>query len=316
MVRNTVILLLALLLLSGCGDFTAGPRFDGDVYSIAGLLISGQAISAQHPVYLTKSADIQSFDPKDIFVLEADLEIIELDTGKSWSLTPILDLAEFKIKWIDPAENIIQPEYSYRIQVQVPGFDKLISAETVVPPRVILNPDYYKHNVAGEGYSTEQENMGYVVHNQSDLRYPLALNTLDKAGTFNYLAELYCLEPFSTDLEFTTPILGLTNPTAEMEDAYNRGGMGFRKISYMGRFASSLQPEYEDNYILLKDYRNAFIFYGRYRASAYIVDENYYRYKYMPEGYLYGGVQNALGYFGSASGGVMYVKVVKTPPDI
>ena len=104
MVRNIVIAFLALLLLSGCGDFTSGPRFEGDVYAIAGLLIAGQAISAKHPVYITRSSDIQSFDPMDLFVLEADVDILELDTGKSWSLSPMLDIEEFKVKWIDLAE--------------------------------------------------------------------------------------------------------------------------------------------------------------------------------------------------------------------
>jgi hypothetical protein len=80
--------------------------------------------------------------------------------------------------------------------------------------------------------------------------------------------------------------------------------------------ASSIQPEYTDNYIVLRDYRQAFVFFGNYKVSAYITDDNYYRYKYMPEGYLYGGVQNALGYFGSASGSVFYTKVVKQTPAI
>lgn len=313
MVKYIATVFLALLLLSGCEDFTSGPRFEGDVYTIAGLLVADKAISAEHPVYLTRSADIASFDPMDIFVMEADIQIIELDTGKSWSLSPILDTQEYKVKWIDPAANIIQPEHSYRIQVQVPGYDQVISAETTVPARAILNPDYYQHNVEGEGYSLNADPMGEVVFDVADIRYPLALNTLDRAETFNLLIDLYCLEPFSTDLEFTTPIFGLTHPRANMEDVYNRSGTGFRRITSIGRFASGIQPEYEDNYILLKDYRQAFIFYGRYRVSTYIVDENYYRYKYMPEGYLYGGVQNALGYFGSACGGVMYVRVVKAP---
>lgn len=316
MVRSMIIALLAVLLFCGCADFTAGPRFEGDVYAIAALLMAGNAINAEHPVYLTRSAGIESFDPMELFVLEADIQIFELDTGKSWALSPMLDLEKFKVKWIDTAQNIIQPEHSYRIQVQVPGYDQLISAETTVPPCAILNPDYYGHNVAGEGYSFNAGTMGEVVFEGADLRYPLALNTLDKGGTFNFMAELYCMEEFSTDLEFTTPIFGLTHPSADLEDIYNSSGMGFRKISQMGKFVSSVPPEYEDNYILFKDYRSAFIFYGRYQVSAYIVDNNLYRYRYMPEGYLYGGVHNALGYFGSASGGLMYVKVVKAAPGI
>jgi hypothetical protein len=42
-----------------------------------------------------------------------------------------------------------------------------------------------------------------------------------------------------------------------------------------------------------------------------MLDDNYYSYRSKPEGYYYGGVTNALGCFGSASGGVMYTKIVK-----
>lgn len=316
MVRYILLIALALMLLSGCDDFTAGPRFDGDVYSIAAMLVSGKSISMEHPVYITRSTDIGSFDPMNIFVTEAEVKITELDSKKSWNLSLMLDIEELKLKWVDENNNIIQPEFSYRIEVQVPGYDLLISAETTVPPAVEVNPDYLGHNVDLEGYTFDPQNMGYLVYDQSDLRYPVAVNTFDNGGSFNFRTEFYCLEPFSTDLEFTYPVFGATNPTEEMEDVYYSTGEGLRRINFLSRMTSQVQPEHSDNYILLRDYRQAFIFYGRYRVSAYITDDNYYRYQYTPEGYLYGGVENALGYFGSASGAVMYVKVVKQAPAI
>jgi len=317
MVRIIIVLTALLLLLSACADFTSGPRFDGDVYTIAGLLVAGQAISSEYPLYITKSADIESFDPLDIFVTEADVRIIEMcdeDTVQTWNLSPILDLVEYKVKWIDEAENVILPEYTYRVEVQIPGNENTISAETTVPPAVELNPDYYGHNVEGEGFSFTEDQMGYVVHNNSDVRYPLAINTGSRTETFNMVSELFCLEPFSTDLEFTTPIFGQTHASEDLEDSYYGEGEGFRRVMIMGRFVPKIQPEYQDNYILVKNYRQGYIFYGRYRVKVYITDDNYYKYKYMPEGYLHGGVQNGLGYFGSASGGVMYARVVKTAP--
>lgn len=314
MVRYIFILLVAMLLLSACSDFTSGPRFDGEVITIAGLLVAGQTISAENPVYITRSTDIDSFDPMNIFVTEAEVRIIELDTDTVWALNPILDLTEFRVKWIDEAENLIVPEYSYRIEVRVPGNETVISAETTVPYTVELNPDFYGYNVAGEGYSFSEDEMGSVVHNTADIRYPLALNTFDRTERRNLVAELYCMEPFSTELEYTTAVFGQTNPTEDMEDAYYSPGEGFRRIMIMGRFVPVLHPEHQENYILVRNFRQGFIFYGRYRVKAYITDDNYYKYKYMPEGYLHGGVQNGLGYFGSASGGVMYVRVVKEAP--
>jgi hypothetical protein len=319
MVRYIITLFAVMILLSACSDFTSGPRFEGDVYSIAGLLVAGESIDNEHPVYITQSADIESFNPMTIFVTEADVRIIEMcdeDTMQTWNLSPSIDLAELKVKWIDEAANVIVPEYTYRIEVTIPGFDGTISAQTTVPPAVELNPDYYGHNVAGEGYSFSEDQMGYIVHSESDTRYPLALNTFEQTGTRNVVSELYCLEPFSTDLEFTTPVFGQTNPSEDLEDTYYSPGEGFRRIMIMGMFTPAQLGEHEDNYIVVRNFRQGFIFFGRYRVKVYTTDDNYYKYKYMPEGYLHGGVQNGLGYFGSASGGVMYARVVKTAPAI
>jgi hypothetical protein len=46
-------------------------------------------------------------------------------------------------------------------------------------------------------------------------------------------------------------------------------------------------------------------------VTAYVIDDNYYYYKFMTDGYLHGGVVNALGCFGSKSGGTMFTKIVK-----
>ena len=316
MVRYILVSLVALLLLAGCESYTSGPRFEGDVYSIAGMLISGKPINAEHPIYITRSSDIDSFDPMNIFVTEAVVEITDLDTNESWLLSQSVDMEQMKLKWVDPAGHIIQPLHSYRIEVTIPGYDKTISAQTTVPQTVEINTDYFGHNVEGEGFSADPENPSYMVYEESDLRYPLGINTFDVAGSQNVMVEMFCLEEFSTDLEFTTTILGSSNPTEDMEDEYYSSGEGIRRISFLAKMASSIQPEYTDNYIVLRDYRQAFVFFGNYKVSAYITDDNYYRYKYMPEGYLYGGVQNALGYFGSASGSVFYTKVVKQTPAI
>ncbi len=311
MVRNTILLFLLALLLFSCESYTSSPRFEGDVFTIAALLKTGKTISVEDPLYITKSALIEDFNPFDIFVMDATATVTNLDTGHSWMLEPFVDLSQMKLKWIDPAENIILSETRYRVQIQIPGYDKDISAETLTPPTVELVPDYYGHNLPTEGYSFSPEEPAATPYAQLDIRYPLALNTFDNGGTQNFMAELFCLEPFSTSLEYTTPIMGMTHATEDMESAYYSSGEGLRRIRFLGRFFSTVPPQYEDNFILLKDYRIGFIFYGKYRVSVYITDDNFYKYQYMPDGYLHGGVQNALGYFGSASGGVMYIDVTK-----
>ncbi|MCK9557957.1 MAG: hypothetical protein PHQ78_05600 [Candidatus Cloacimonetes bacterium] len=96
-----------------------------------------------------------------------------------------------------------------------------------------------------------------------------------------------------------------------MEEAYNAAGEGIRRIWFMSRFVAGPQAEQEGSYIVLRDYRQGYVFSGRYKVTMMVTDANYFKYNFMPEGYLHGGVTYALGYFGSASGGTLYTKIVK-----
>ncbi|MDI3504676.1 MAG: hypothetical protein PWP64_1612 [Candidatus Cloacimonadota bacterium] len=313
MVKFLWIFAIALICLSACDDFTSSPRFEGDVYTLAALLKAGKPISISDPVYITKSSLISEFDPYEMFISEAEVKITEKQSNTSWYLEPQVDLEEMKLKWIDPDAHIIQAEHDYQISITIPGYDPVISAETRVPPVVEVVPDFYGYNIASEGYSFSPEDQSGEYYDQIDVRYPIALNTKDREDSFNLFAEIFCLEEFSTDLEYTTAVLGMTHVTEDMESSYYSSGESLRRILFLGRFDSIPQDGEEDNFILVKDYRQGFIFYGKYRVSVYVTDDNHYRYHYMPEGYLHGGVQNALGYFGSASGGVMYIEVLKAP---
>lgn len=307
----SLIVLIAALLLSSCTKFTAPERFDGEVYSIAGLLVSGQQIDAEHPIYITRSETLADFDPMSLFVTDAVVVIKDITANLQWTLDVYPDLTAMKIKYVDNGNHIIQPQHRYRIEVQIPGHDGLISAETVVPVAVQLVPDFMQNNIAGEGYSLYSTPMPTIKYNDVDRKYPLAMNTGAYAGPVNFMAEMYCLEEFSTELEFTNPVFGMDHPDAGMEDSYNAGGESIRRIQFIGPYVSKAQEGLADNYLVIKDYRQAFVFYGNYRVTLWAADDNYYRYTYMPEGYFHGGVQGALGFFGSVSGGTLFAKIIK-----
>lgn len=301
------ILLLGLLILQSCEN-TSQPRFEGDTYSVAGLLVANQAISLEHPVYVTRSSAIEDFDPLQLFVFDAEVLIRDLDTEAEFQLQPALD--EMKVKYIDPEAHVIQPEHRYRIEVRVPGYAPLIWAETTVPPSVQLLPDPWGTDPAGTGYSFDPASANATPFSAVDSQYPVVLNTGAVSGDFNFFGQIYCLEDFSTDLEFTTTVLGIEHPDESLREVYEAGG-AFRRITFLYPFTTQTLPGYEGNFLVLDDYAFSFVLYGRYSVSAYIVDDNYYRYTYMQDGYLHGGIHNALGYFGAASGGVMYIKIVK-----
>lgn len=308
MVRKSIYaLLLLLLVLTGCQN-TSGPRFEGEVHTLAGLLVAGKPIGLEYPVYVTRSSAIDDFNPLEIFVWNAEITVWDLDSGLEFELTPALH--DFKFKYIDTAENIIQPEHRYRIEVRIPGFDKLISAETTVPPCINAEPDPYNANPPGVGWSLDPNTENQVRFSRIDSDFPAIANTGSHSGNMYLLSEIYCLEDFSTDLEYTSQMLENQNPPPEMEEVYNAGRPP-RRINIMYRFNSAPLPGLPDNYIVLNNYSAAFFFYGRYRVRMRIVDVNYFNYNFMEEGYLHGGVSNALGYFGSASSSDMFGRVVK-----
>ncbi len=304
--------ILLVLLLASC-DNTSGPRFEGDVYTIAGLLFSGKTVDLENPVYVTRSSTIEEFNALEIFVADATVTVKDLTAQTEFSLQPTLD--EFKVKYTDPANTIIMADHTYRIEVQVPGYDKLIWAETTVPPIAVPVSDLYGTHPAGTGYSLDPETENRIPFTEIDSQYPIVLRTSEVTGeskAYNFFSEVYCLEEFSTALEFTVAVFGITNPDPSLEEAYNNGSIGFRRINMLGRFTSDPQPDLEGNYLLMSDYSFSFALFGKYRVKAYIIDDNYYRYSYMSSGYLHGGVVNGTGYFGSASGGVMYTRISKT----
>lgn len=307
--RHILLLLILLIGLSAC-DYTSKPRFEGDVYTVAGLLVAGKSISTENPVFVTRSASIEDFDPFELFVPDANVVVIDLATQERWELEVALDPTRGFV-YIDPQSRTVQAERSYRLEVEVPGYDKLIWGETTVPMQVIPVTDLYNDNPPGTGWSLDPADSNTVKYSLLDSQYPIALGTGSATGNFNFMAEVYCREPFSTDLEWTTPIFGITNLDESLEPIYNSNGQSFRRVQFMGVFTPQSKPGVTGNYLFLPDYGTSVAFYGRYRISAFIIDDNYYEYSYRPEGYFYGGIHNALGYFGSASGADYYARVIK-----
>lgn len=303
------LLIILLFSLSAC-EFTSKPRFEGEVYTVAGLLVAGESISTENPIFVTRSISLEDFDPFELFVEDAEVTVIDLQTNERWELEEALDPSRGFI-YVDPQNRIIQPLQSYRLEVRIDGKPELIWAETTVPQAVTPVMDFYQNNPPGTGWSLDPETANTVQYSILDQQYPIVLGTGAQAGDFNFMAEIYCREPFSTDLEWTTPIFGITNLDESLEPIYNSNGQSFRRINVMGIYTSKSQPGMDGNYLVLPDYATSVAFYGRYRVSAYIIDDNYYEYSYRPEGYFYGGINNALGYFGSASGADFYARVVK-----
>lgn len=313
-----ILLIAFTLILSACSDFVSPERFTKQHYTLNGILKAGETISFANPVWIGKSAALSEINSSELFVNDAVVRILMTSVSgdtMSFYLTPFVfqipDSDRQVTFYIDPEQHIIQPEYTYRIEVTIPDYDKLIFAETTVPKTAELIPNFNFTPPAGQGFTLNpSDSTTFIRYTEVDLYYPVTLR-VDGYQSVNFMVELFCREEFSTALEFTTVFMGQENPPAELESNYYQiSGESIRRINIMSRFISK---QYTDGnwYVSLTDYRQAFVFYGRYQVTAYIMDDNFFKYKYMPEGYYYGGVHNALGCFGSATGGVMYTRIAK-----
>lgn len=315
------IMIIAVLFgLAACDNNVSGPRFTGDTYSLSGLLVSGSPVDAEHPVFITKSSSLEDFSFTELFVPNATIRIFEITNGDTTAvldLEPVVDLGQNdnlqipKIKYLDPSGHLIQAGIRYRVEANIPGYSKSIWAETVVPAQVSLETDFLDQNISLEGYSLDPATQDSIAFEGLDSRYPLAVNTGNYTGNLNMFIEIYCMEEFSTDLEWTIPVFGITNPDSSIAWIYNSSGDSMRRISIVAKYVARYFSAQNGNYAMLQDFAQAIAFYGRYRFTVYSVDENYFSYLYKTDGYLNGGVHNALGYFGSASGGKLYTRVVK-----
>jgi len=318
--RNLIFSILFLLIsifLTGCSDFVSSDRFTQSHYTLNAILKAGETIGLENPVWVGKSSSLSNLNSAELFVTDATVTITQISPANdtlSFTLVPVIfpmpDSDRTIVFYADPVAHIIQPDFTYRVEVTIPGYNKTIRAETKVPKTAVVFPNFNYNPPAGEGYSFNPADSTFIHYPEVDLHYPVTVR-VDGAQSVNYMVELYCLEEFSTDLEFTTVFLGQEHPTEELRsNYYQASGETIRRINIMSRFYSKQHTD-GNWYVSLTDYRQAFVFYGRYRVTAYVMDDNYYKYTYMPEGYFYGGVQNGLGCFGSVSGGVMYTKIVK-----
>jgi hypothetical protein len=310
------------ILLTSCTDFVSPKRFTEPHYTVNALLKSGTSISQENPVSICK---VPGLNLSEVFVLDAIVTIKEYQKNpatnnydiltKQFNLTLGLNPVDamFVPCYFDPANNLIQSGFKYHIDVTIPGYDKIISADTIVPEAAELVPNFNYTPTAGQGYTTDPaDTLASIPFSQVDLNYPVSVKLVgaDRQQTVNFIVELYCREEFSTQLEYTTAFMGLEHPTEADEDNYYSSGDTIRRFMIMSKFISKQHTDGKW-YVSWTDYRQAFGFYGKYRVTALVLDENYWNYRSKPEGYYYGGVKNAFGCFGSASGGVMYTKIVK-----
>jgi len=303
------IIIIVIILITAC-DLTSPERFERDELVIAGYLQAGKPVSIDNPIFIGKTVSTEGGNFEDVFIDSAFVTIENIDEVITDTLQ--FGFSEFKIGYYND-DLVIKAGNTYKIMVETEIDSMLIYAYafTTVPDSIYLDLDYNDLVTVEYGFADEyDEILPQIPYDEIEDNFPVYSRYDDGSVVYTYY-NYYCLEEFSTDLEFTEPIMGYEHLEEDDEESYNSPlSRNMRESSMIWRY-QPLQDDEGNWYLLEETYDGGFSYYGRYRLTIYSVDQNFYTYKYHSESHLYGGIVGGIGYFGSVSGEDFYTKVTK-----
>jgi len=305
------ILILILIFLLGCDDYTSGVRYEEAVYTLTGLLYEGNTVTSDKPLFIGRSVEAYGGNLNDVIIDDAVVMLYNLTRNDSiqlqFAITPPQNENDLPaIGYHDPGGNfLIYANETYYIKADIPDGDTYITLEatTTVPDSIVAN--VVQDTSFTSDPQTEYPQLSFETANQD---HPLTIGTFSPE-TVKMVVEFYCQEEYDTAFYIQDYPGAGDHP--DDEDDYEDPVHGFpRRLWYFTEYNPN--PTEED-YFLITDsgYKVNFIFYGDYRLTLKSVDPNYYNFLYMTNNYLHGGVVNGFGYFGSISEDVIFTEVVE-----
>ena len=298
-------LLITIILLANftaCADLTSGRRFHEPYMVIAGTIIAGEPISRDNPIFIGRTIDVNGGNLLDLFIANATVFIEEVESEQRQQLFPVPivigDIFNISMGYFDPTGNfIIKPGKTYRLTAIV-GVDT-VWAETTVPDEFTVLENFgYIQNLS--------ETFPQMSHSDIDRYFPIEIS-VGRQENKRVFIEFYCLEKWENAYYVLSDFLGSTPiNAADYENPMNGAP---RRMTDFGVYFPSQR---DGQYIIRTPFNQLhFIFFGKYRVTVKIVDENFHTYRYKSEGFFHGGVNNGIGFFGSASRQVLFTEIVR-----
>lgn len=299
-----IIALFALSFLYCSDDLTSDKRYKNDTYYfVTGYLRAGKPVTIDYPIRIGRTIKhSDTLDLRQVMLTEnADVKIIDTETGAEFPLIPTpLSSGQF-LGYYDPDGALLpEPGKKYKFQAQIDT--SIIEGETVIPQQLdYLGPNDVFSADTSDGFPEYEfknyENNPVIVkalQNQQD----------DERVTLFFQA--YCLEEWQ-DAEYNEDWDFFDEEKPDDKDEYENPISGEpRRIEFMAKYV----PE-ENGVIEESGYDAMFVYYGRYKFTVYNIDDNFYNYHYKTEGFNFGGLKNAVGFFGSVNGYELYTKILK-----
>ncbi|MCK9328914.1 MAG: hypothetical protein M0Q94_03465 [Candidatus Cloacimonetes bacterium] len=294
-----LVLIFCLMILISCNQNTSGIRFENDYIVVSGMLYGGEYITQENPIFIGKTIDISNGNLLDFYYSDAEVKIIEDSTGKSINLEFFIQNQGNKvlIGYYDPTESfLIDFGKTYNLIAYVN--DDSVWASTKIPDDFSILPN--------EGFTYNPEaDFPQMIYDDIDNQYPVQISVKEGIETVLY-EEYYCLESWYNAYY----IQDMFEEKPETESDYEDSMTGYpRKAISYGRYL----PKIVDNEFLIRIpfVKSGFTFYGKHQVTLSLIDNNYFYYLYKTQGYFQGGVNNGIGYFGSASRKKLYTNIIE-----
>lgn len=305
------LLIIILITLTACDDYTSGVRYKEPVYTLTGLLYKGETVTAERAIFIGRSINAYEGNLTEVIIDDASVILYNQTRNDSvqleFVLVPPENEAELpQIGYYDPTGSfVIYASETYRIQADIPVESSFLRLEatTTIPDSIVAN--VLQDTAFTEDPLAEFPALHYETANQ---QHPLNIGTFSPESV-KLKFEFYCLEDYY-NAYYIQDFPG-AEATPEDEEEYEDPIWGFpRKVWYYAIYAPNPTNE---GYYLIRDsgYKINFIFYGNYRITVSSIDDNYYNFLYMTNNYLHGGIVNGYGYFGSVCEDVIYTNVVE-----
>jgi len=294
-----LLIILAVIFLYACVKLTSGKRFQNDYIVMSGNIFAGEYITLKEPIFIGKTIDVNDINIVDLFVYNAKVYILDKENKNRQDLIFGAEIDEniFNVGYYDPTESFMIESGRTYLLVAIVGQDSVWAETTVPDPFSILE---------NEGF-TDDKNSDFpeIVHSRIDDLYPIKLKVSDQDEKAVYI-EYYCLEDWENAFYILSDYLG-EKPQSALEYENTMSGSPRKNTSL------NIYLPKEDQTIETINNQFHFIFYGSYKVSVHIVDDNFLKYRYKSMGYFHGGINNGIGFFGSMSRKLLYTNINPSP---
>ncbi|MBN1327632.1 MAG: DUF4249 family protein [Candidatus Cloacimonetes bacterium] len=305
------IVIMSVILLSGCEQLTSTRRFTEDhYYVVTGKLYENLPVTPERAIFIGKTIPAEGGNLMEMLISDAAVQITDLQSNVVYPLEFVNEINgnSLNIGYYDASETLVpQAQKQYRLEAVF--YDNLTEsidslwAVTTVPQPIEIEIDSLVFTA-----DTTLTGWPELVYETANLEHPLTIKAEDGSQQQLYFL-FYCLENWQ-NARYINPFADHDYPDDEEE--YEDPTYGYpRKIEYFNLYMPELDPEDGLYYIIDRSYKGNFIFYGRYSVTIYNIDDNFYQYLYRPEGYNFGGINNGIGYFGAVSGNTIFTRVIE-----